>query len=102
MATSLYHELIVNPPVIKVDVESPREVHFATISCMCDNKGKISFYRNDNGSYRMTGNGFALSNWQMKDDYHTDCCWAAEDGEWDKVANIINTGTTKVQSVKYR
>lgn len=102
MSTSLYQELRNNPPVIKIEKENPREVHFETVSCMCDNRHKISFYRNDNGSYRMSGNGFALSNWQMKGDYETDCCWAVEDGDWDKVVKIINTGTSIVESVKYR
>ena len=102
MAKSLYLELVTNPPVIKVDKENPREVHFETVSCMSDNRHKISFKRKDDGTYTMSGNGFSLSNWQMRKDYKIDCCWAAEDGDWDKVVEIINTGTSKVESVKYR
>ena len=102
MATSLYQELRNNPPVIKIEKENPREVHFETVSCMCDNRRKISFKRKDDGTYTMSGNGFSLSNWQMRKDYEIDCCWAAEDGDWDKVVEIINTGTSRVESVKYR
>ena len=99
---STYLELKQNPPVIKVDKENPREVHFAVVSCMCDNKHKLSFKRREDGSYAVTGNGEAISNFQMVGDVITDLEWAAEDGDWDKIVKIINSGTILVESVKYR
>jgi len=99
---SKYKELITNPPKIVVDIDSPREVIFYLISCMCDNKYKITFNKKENGEYSVSAGRFALSNFQMKDDYETDLRWFAEDNEWDKVVSVINSGTSVVESVRYR
>lgn len=99
---SKFQQLHYNPPKIMVDKENPREVHFTTVSAMCDNEHKISFRRQDSGEYRVSAGIHALSNFQMKGDYLIDLQWYAEDGEWDKVVNVINTGTSRVESVRYR
>lgn len=99
---SKYRELRFNPPKIEITKENPREVHFKVISCMCDNEHKISFRRQGDGQYKVSAGGFTMSNFQMKGDYMTDLVWAAEDGNWDEVVRIINSGTEVVESVKYR
>jgi len=99
---SKYRELKINPPKIEVEKDSPREVHFNIVSCMCDNKHKITFRKKDDGQYSVGANGHALSNFQMEGDYVTDMVWAAEDGDWATVVDVINTGTSVVESVRYR
>jgi len=98
---SLYRDLRLNPPKIEVK-ENPREVHFYLVSCMCDNKYKMTFKRKEDGQYSVSAGIQALSNFQMKGDYRTDLVWAAEDGEWDKVVEIINSGVQAVESARSR
>ena len=98
---SLYRELRLNPPTIEVK-ENPREVHFYLVSCMCDNKYKMTFKRKPDGDFSVSAGMFALSNFQMKGDYSTDLRWAADDGDWAQVVSIINSGTSVVESVRYR
>lgn len=97
---SLYQELIQNPPKISIKKDA-KEVHFTTISCMCDNQHTISFKKNDNGEFTISGRGHALSNWQMKHDT-IDLCWAADEGHWDNVIQMINTGTSIVEKARQR
>jgi hypothetical protein len=98
---SLYQELLQNPPAIKIK-DNAKEVVFTTISCMCDNIHYLNFKKNEAGEFKVSGRKFALSNWQMKDDYLTDLGWAADDEDWDEVIRIINSGTELVQSAKCR
>ena len=49
----------------------------------------------------MSGNGHALSNWQMKHKPH-DIEWIADEGKWNQVFRMINTGTEKIESLKSR
>jgi len=99
---SKYRELVANPPKITVDKESPREVIFYLVSCMCDNKHKITFRKKENGEYSVSAGNQAMSNFQMKGDYATDLRWFAEDNEWNKVVDVINSGTEVVEAVRYR
>ena len=97
-----YKTLTATPPKISV-VAGAREVIFTTVSCMCDNIHQLTFRKNDEGDFRVSGNGSCLSNWQMKgEDYKTDLEWAADDQKWDNVIDIINTGTAVVSSVRSR
>lgn len=98
---SKYSELVYNPPKIEVTKKDPREVHFKLISCMCDNEYKMTFRRKESGEYSLSAGMFSLSNFQMRGDM-TDLYWAAEDGDWDSVVKFINTGTSVVESVKFR
>mgnify|MGYP000156218501 CR=1 FL=1 len=102
MHNSKYWELRNNPPAIKVEKENPREVHFYLRSVMCDNESKIVLKRKEDGQYSVNAGNQALSNFQMKGDYKTDLVWAAEDGNWNEVVDIINTGTVAVENVRYR
>jgi hypothetical protein len=101
MADSKYGELLQNPPKIKVKKDA-KEVVFTTISCMCDNLHRITFKKNENGEFSVSGGGSALSNWQMQGDYRTDLVWGADDQDWDSVVRVINSGTSKVESVRSR
>jgi hypothetical protein len=97
---SVYQQLIQNSPEIKVK-KNPREVIFKTVSCMCDNVHYIKFKKNAEGDFKMSGGGFSLSNWQMNHPPH-DIEWAADEGMWKQVVRMINTGTSKIESVKSR
>ena len=62
---SKYQELLQNPPRLTVKKEA-REVIIKTVSCMCDNVHYLKLKKNSEGDFKMSGGGFALSNWQMK------------------------------------
>ena len=97
---SKYRELLINPPILEVDGD-PREMKVNLISCMCDNKYRWTIKKNEDGDYKIFTHGFAYSNFQIKwgkDDIE----WIADEGDWDEVFSIINTGTVKVESIKYR
>tara|TARA_R100000544_G_scaffold26900_2_gene13856 strand:+ start:969 stop:1274 length:306 start_codon:yes stop_codon:yes gene_type:complete len=100
---SKYQELLQNPPTFTklYDSENLREVIFETISCMCDNKHFLKFRKNSDGDFRMNGNGHALRNWSMKHEDHV-IEWEADDNNWGSVVNMINTGTSKISTVKLR
>jgi hypothetical protein len=97
---SKYRELIFDPPTIEVK-ENAREVIFKTISCMCDNVHHLTFKKDKQGDFRLHGNGFSLSNWQMKFE-RFELEWFADDEQWEDVVRMINTGTSKVASVVSR
>ena len=95
-----YRELIFDPPTIEVK-KSAREVIFKTISCMCDNVHHLTFKKDKQGDFRLHGNGFSLSNWQIKFE-RFELEWFADDEQWSDVVRMINTGTSKVASVVSR
>lgn len=97
---SKYVELLNNPPRVEVK-KSVREVVFTTISCMCDNVGRLRFKKNSDGEFKMSGMGFAISNWQMKSPQY-EIEWKADEGEWDEVIRMINTGTSKIEKAMSR
>lgn len=95
-----YQQLRQNPPKLKV-IKSAREVLINTISCMCDNKHQLTLKKNIEGDFKLSGNGNALSNWQMK--FRKDEIeWAADDGRWGEVFQMINSGTEKIDNIKSR
>ena len=97
---SKYQELRMNPPKLSIK-GGAREVIFTVISCMCDNVYYISFKKIGDGDFKMSGNGFALSNFQMRHPKH-EIEWVADEEGWDEVIAIINSGTVAVESVKSR
>lgn len=97
---SKYSELKRNPPRLTVK-QGAREVIITTISCMCDNVHYITLKKDENGDFKMSGNGFALSNWQMKYPKH-DVEWTADEENWDKVIEMINSGVEVCAEVKSR
>lgn len=97
---SKFTELRKNPPRIKVK-DNPREVIFTTISAMSDNVRHLRFSKSDNGDFKMSGMGFALSNWQFA--YKPfEIEWAADEGDWDRVIRMINTGTSVISEARSR
>jgi hypothetical protein len=94
---SKFIELRQNAPKLTIK-EGAREVIFKTVSCMCDNVHHITFKKNDGGDFKMNGNGFSLSNWQMKNEKH-EIEWAADEEGWDEVIAMINSGTAAIESV---
>tara|TARA_R110000822_G_scaffold99913_4_gene225188 strand:+ start:2701 stop:3003 length:303 start_codon:yes stop_codon:yes gene_type:complete len=97
-----YQKLIHNPPQLDDQVTStPREVIFKTVSAMCDNVHYLKLRKNTEGDFRLNGNGFAISNWQMDFEQH-DIEWEADANRWDNVIAMINTGTSKVESIQSR
>lgn len=102
---SKYQELKRNRPAFKI-TNKPKEIHFKMISCMCDNESKIVFRKNKDGEYTVIARNnhcnLALSNYQMGGDYETDLIWAADEGDWGKVINILNSGTELVESFRSR
>ena len=100
MQQSTYRTLLNNPCKIEVQPKS-REVHFNVISAMCDNNHRISFFRKEDGSYRVSGNGSAMGNFQIPYD-EIDLTWAAEDENWSSIASMINEGVQLVSKVRSR
>jgi hypothetical protein len=102
---SKYKELRLNPPKLNIK-KGAREVIFTTISVMCDNKHTISFRKNDNGDFKMSGMGYALSNWQFGyreggiEPYQIE--WEADNENWVDVIDMINSGTEVIKGVVSR
>jgi hypothetical protein len=95
-----YSQLLNNPPQLSIKGNA-KEVIFTTISCMCDNVGYLRFKKNSEGDFKLDGNGFAVSNWQMKNEKH-EIEWTADEERWDEVIKMINTGTSQIESVMSR
>lgn len=97
---SKYVELLNNPPTLEVK-ENAREVVINLISCMCDNKRKITLKKNDDGDFKLNSHRDAYSNFQIKFD-KDDIEWEADDSNWDEVFRMINSGTSKIANIKSR
>jgi hypothetical protein len=97
---SLYRELRFNPPSLEVS-KTPREIKIDLVSVMCDNKYRWTAKKDSDGDFKISTNGFAYSNFQIphrKDDIE----WAMDAGDWTGAFNMINEGTSVVQSIQYR
>jgi hypothetical protein len=94
---SKYLELRNNPPKLTIK-EGAREVIFKTVANMCDNVHYITFKKNSEGDFKMSGNGFALSNWGMKHEKH-EIEWEADENMWGGVITMINSGYEAIESV---
>ena len=101
---SKYQELMQNPPKVYQEVKkNAREVIFYVVSCMCDIKYTLRFRKNDNDEFKMSGMGFALSNFQFG--YQEggikpfEIEWEADQENWIDVVDMINSGTVKVEKV---
>jgi len=97
---SRYRELLKIPPVLEV-YGKPREMKIDLVSATCDNRSRWTIKENEDGDYKIFTHGFAYSNFQVrhrKDDIE----WEADGGDWEEVFDMINTGTSKIESIKYR
>ena len=100
MRNSKYAKLILNPPNLEVKGK-PRQIKIDLISCMCDNKYRWVCTQNGDGDWKINTMGFAYSNFQCK--YRKDDVeWSMDDGNWDIVWDMINSGTSKVENIQYR
>jgi len=97
---SKYQELLQNPPMLKI-AGTPKEIKLDLISCMCDNEYRWTIKKNNDGEYGIHTHGFAYSNWQIKH-RKDDIEWEADEGNWKQVFRMINTGTSKIKSLKFR
>jgi hypothetical protein len=94
---SKYSELRANTPKLVIK-ESPREVTFKIISVMCDNVHYIKFKKNEQGDFKMNGNGYSLSNFQFKHEKF-EIEWEADLQNWGGVIAMINSGTSVIESI---
>ena len=97
---SEYEKLMYNPP--RLDIQGkPRQIKIDLVSVMCDNKYRWMVSKDENGDYRINTMGYAYSNFQCK--YRKDDIeWEMDEGNWDLVWRMINSGTSKVSNIKYR
>lgn len=97
---SKYQTLVYNRPKLEIK-EGAREVIFNLISCMCDNKYTLRLKKDEEGDFKLDGRGFSLSNFQFKcKPYEIE--WSADEGEWRNVIQMINSGTSVIESVVSR
>ena len=80
-------------------IKNPSEVTFTLIDPM-KNKRYIQF-KKENGKFEVSGLGQDLGNYQMKTTTR-DLEWAADDGDWDEIAESIETGIMKIVDCKSR
>lgn len=95
-----YRELLDNPPKLEVK-ENTREVVINLISCMCDNRSKITLKKNDNGDFKLNSHRDSYRNFQIKFD-KDDIEWEADDNNWNNVFRMINSGTSLIDNIKSR
>ena len=97
---SLYHKLRLEPPVLKIEGK-PREIKIDVVSVMCDNKYRWIVKKDGNGDYRINTSPSSYSNFQIewrKDDIE----WEMDNMNWEEVWEMINSGTIKIEKIKYR
>ena len=97
---SKYRELLKNPPKLEVK-ENAREIKIDLVSCTCDNRYRWTIKKNEAGDFKIFTHGWAYSNWQIhhgKDDIE----WIADEGNWNKVFEMINSGTSIIEKIKSR
>ena len=82
-------------------VENPREVIFHTVAGMCDNKHMFKFKKNAEGDFNLTCNGFAYSNFGIKNNKY-ELEWAADEGNFFNVIQMINSGYQVVEEIASR
>jgi len=97
---SKYIQLFQNPPKLTV-VKDAREVVINVVSCMCDNKHRLTMKKNSDGDFKLGTHGSAYSNFQIK--FQKDVVeWEADSANWKTVFEMINSGTSKIEAVRSR
>jgi len=97
---SKYGELLRKPPVLTVKGK-PREIKIDLVSCMCDNRYRWTIKKDKDGEWKINTGMFAYGNFQIEHG-RDDIEWIADEGNWNEVFSMINTGTSKIESIKYR
>jgi hypothetical protein len=81
--------------------KNSRELKIHVVASMCNNKYILSLKKNSDGEFRMSSGRFALSNFGFKSPVY-EIEWAADEGNWSKVINIINSGYQRIHKIKSR
>lgn len=97
---SKYQDLRLNAPKLQIK-DNVKEVIFKTISCMCDNVHYFRFKKNDNGEFKLDCMGYSFDNFSIKAEKYM-LEWNADDNEWRCVIDLINSGTSVIESVQSR
>ena len=82
-------------------VQNPKEVIFHTVASMCDNKHLFKFKKDASGEFKLSCNGFAYSNFGIKGNKY-ELEWAADEGDFFDVIQMINSGYQLVEKVVSR
>ena len=97
---SRFGELLREPPVLMVK-GNPREIKIDLVSATCDNRYRWTVKKDKDGDWKINTGKFAYSNFQTKHG-RDDIEWIADEGNWNKVFDMINTGTSRIEAIKYR
>jgi hypothetical protein len=97
---SRYQELRRNAPKLQIK-DGAKEVIFKTISCMCDNVHYFRFKKNNNGEFKLDCMGYSYGNFSIKAEKYM-LEWNADDNAWRCIVDLINTGTSVIESVQSR
>jgi len=97
---SKYNELLKNAPKLTVK-KGAREVVINLISCMCDNKYIWTIKKNNEGDFKISTHGYAFDNFQTKYE-RNEIEWTADESNWEKVFDMINSGTSRIESIRSR
>jgi hypothetical protein len=81
--------------------KNPRELMIHIVSSMCNNKYILSLKKNSNGEFKMSGNGYSLSNFGFKPHVY-EIEWAADEGDWSKVIHSVNSGYQRIDKIVSR
>ena len=81
--------------------KNAKELIIHIVSSMCDNRYILSLRKDSNGEFKMSGNGYALSNFGFKSPPY-EIAWAADEGNWSEVIVIINSGYQRIHKIKSR
>tara|TARA_Y100000748_G_scaffold298006_1_gene292733 strand:- start:229 stop:540 length:312 start_codon:yes stop_codon:yes gene_type:complete len=81
--------------------KNPRELMIHIVASMCDNKYILSLKKNSDGEFKMSGRGYSLSNFGFKSPVY-EIEWAADEGNWSEVIDIINSGYQRIHKIKSR
>ena len=81
--------------------KNARELMIHTVASMCDNKRILSLKKNSDGEFKMSGNGYSLSNFGFKSPVY-EIEWAADEEDWREVIDIINGGYQRIDKIVSR
>ena len=81
--------------------KNSRELKIHTVASMCNNKHILSLKKNSDGEFKMSGNGYSLSNFGFGSPVY-EIEWAADEGDWSKVIHIINSGYQRIDKIVSR
>tara|TARA_R110002096_G_scaffold306639_3_gene501273 strand:- start:281 stop:544 length:264 start_codon:yes stop_codon:yes gene_type:complete len=65
------------------------------------NPYRWTFKKNEDGDYKINTHGYAYSNFQC-DYFKDDIEWEADEGNWHRVVEMINSGVKTVIAIKSR